>query len=174
MNSNDMNIPVRSLQTFLRRIAQTYNDIPLVVPDGIFGEQTHNAVVAFEKKFNMKANGGVVNNTLWDKIISVYDEIVENQSPPLYANIFPLNAGVIKMNDKYPVIYIIQAMLFNLSDYFPNLSNIDMTGIHDDKTIAIVKDLQIIFGMNPSGEIDKKFWNKLSLLYSMFITNPSQ
>lgn len=172
MTDNNINIPIRSLQTFLRKIAQTYNDIPLVIPDGIFGEQTHNSVMAFQKRYDMEQTG-IVNNELWDKIISVYDEIIQMQTPPLYANIFPLYVDTIKPNDKDPVIYVMQAMLFNLSTYFINLSDVYITGIHDDNSTAIVKDLQIIFNMEPNGEIDKAFWNKLTLLYSMFITNPS-
>ena len=38
--------PVRSLQYMLRRLSETYAFLPEVVEDGIFGEQTLEAVVS--------------------------------------------------------------------------------------------------------------------------------
>ena len=43
--------PIRNAQCYLRRIAYEYKEIPLVVPDGIFGQQTRRSVAAFQKKY---------------------------------------------------------------------------------------------------------------------------
>lgn len=173
MNNNEINIPVRSLQTFLRKISEVYTNIPSLIPDGIFGDDTHNAVIEFKKAFNLPADG-IVDFECWNKILSVYDDIINDQLPPAPADIFPSNPAIIKESDTHPSLYVIHAMLHNLSSYFPNLPNISITGTHDDDSIAITKELQKIFDMEPTGYINTTFWNRLTSLYSMFISNPGK
>ena len=59
---NEINKPIRNLQRALRRLSYEYDSIPKIVPDGIFGEDTENAVRAFQGQFNLPQTG-VVNQT---------------------------------------------------------------------------------------------------------------
>ena len=43
--------PIRSLQTMLRVIGEDDATLPPVVPDGIYGQQTIQAVTAFQRKY---------------------------------------------------------------------------------------------------------------------------
>ena len=49
--------PVRSLQTMLRVIAEDDNSLPTVVPDGIYGQTTMNAVTEFQRREGLPLTG---------------------------------------------------------------------------------------------------------------------
>lgn len=62
---------VRTVQTFLNRIAQNYPLIPKVAVDGIYGPTTANAVKVFQGIFNLPQTGEVDLAT-WFKISALY------------------------------------------------------------------------------------------------------
>ena len=45
--------PVRSLQTMLRVLAEDDDELLTLVPDGIYGPQTRQAVTAFQRKYGI-------------------------------------------------------------------------------------------------------------------------
>ncbi|MBQ9964496.1 MAG: peptidoglycan-binding protein [Clostridia bacterium] len=65
---------VMILQTYLNRIAQVYTAIPTVTVDGIFGNATEQAVLAFQNTFGLSPNG-VVGPITWDRIGSLYEDL---------------------------------------------------------------------------------------------------
>jgi peptidoglycan hydrolase-like protein with peptidoglycan-binding domain len=62
---------VRMIQTQLNRIAQVYTAIPSIAVDGSFGQQTANAVRAFQQIFTLPVTG-VVDLATWYKISNIY------------------------------------------------------------------------------------------------------
>lgn len=67
---------VRALQGYLNYIAKTYTEIPVVTPDGIYGQGTANAVSAFKRIFGInEGNPERVNAVTWNAIINVYDDL---------------------------------------------------------------------------------------------------
>lgn len=62
------------LQTYLNRIAETYPAIPTVTADGVFGDATEAAVIAFQREFGLSPNG-FVGPITWDRIASVYEDL---------------------------------------------------------------------------------------------------
>ena len=55
----------------LNRIARNYPAIPTITADGIFGPATANAVKAFQRIFNLPANG-IVDFPTWYSISNIY------------------------------------------------------------------------------------------------------
>jgi len=163
------NSPIHNLQVFLRLIANKYSDIPSVIPDGVYGESTKNAVSAFQKKF-MLTSTGIVDNSTWDKIIDVYTEIESKTSNSRLARIYPEN-GLCNDNKNYvPTIYIMQVMMTALSDRFSNISKPSLNGILDNATINSIKTLQVSSGLNPDVNVTKIFWDYLSVIYETFVS----
>ncbi len=64
-------IPVRTVQTYLNRIAQAYPAIPKQAVDGIYGAETRKAVMTFQGIFSLPKTGNVDYAT-WYKISDVY------------------------------------------------------------------------------------------------------
>ncbi len=65
---------VTILQTYLNRIAEVYPSIPSVAVDGVFGNATEQAVLAFQNEFGLSPNG-VVGPVTWDRIGSLYEDL---------------------------------------------------------------------------------------------------
>lgn len=67
---------VRVLQSYLNYISKVYTQIPTVTVDGTFGEQTEQAVIAFQDLFGVDvARKGVVASVTWNAITDVYEDI---------------------------------------------------------------------------------------------------
>ena len=75
-----VNKPIRNAQQFLRRISYD-NDIPRIIPDGIFGEQTQNAVMEFQRVFELPQSG-IIENDNWNSIYSAYNTTLKKYASP--------------------------------------------------------------------------------------------
>lgn len=62
------------LQQYLSFISTILTDIPAVTPDGVFGENTRNAVIAFQNHFGLTPDG-IVGEETWNKIVEVYRDL---------------------------------------------------------------------------------------------------
>ncbi|MDE6024922.1 MAG: peptidoglycan-binding protein [Lachnospiraceae bacterium] len=62
---------VLQIQEQLNRIAQVYTAIPTIAVDGIYGQNTANAVRQFQKVFNLPQSG-IVDYPTWYKISQIY------------------------------------------------------------------------------------------------------
>ncbi len=66
---------VEVLQEYLSFIADTYTSIPKVPVTGVFGNQTHDAVVAFQRQFGLERQDGIVGPLTWNRIAEVYEDL---------------------------------------------------------------------------------------------------
>ncbi len=62
---------VRQIQEQLNLIGEFYSSIPVLIPDGIYGERTADAVKAFQKIFRLPQTG-IVDYPTWYKISDMY------------------------------------------------------------------------------------------------------
>ena len=65
---------VLKMQRYLNYIANTYTNIPRVATDGIFGNATRSAVVAFQRQFGLTADG-IIGQQTWNRIVQVYNDL---------------------------------------------------------------------------------------------------
>ena len=69
---------VRNLQNMLRAVNLYKNILPEVIVDGIFDEQTENAVKNFQQSSGLSPNG-VVDIITFEKIVEEYNKTLENE-----------------------------------------------------------------------------------------------
>lgn len=62
---------VRQIQEQLNLIGEFYSSIPVLIPDGIYGERTADAVRTFQKIFRLSQTG-IVDYPTWYKISDMY------------------------------------------------------------------------------------------------------
>lgn len=76
---------VKDLQSYINVLATAYNEIPTLAEDGIFGENTRDAVFAVQALFNLTRDGSVDAIT-WAVIADTYDDIIKGstRSPGQY------------------------------------------------------------------------------------------
>ena len=156
--------PVRGLQSMLRNISYYVEDVKRVIPDGNFNEDTKNSVISFQKIYGLEPNGEV-DNVTWQKIRDVNNELNRIYAPPTE---FPVFGKRIYINegDELPELLVLQAMIYVLFQLFPNSPVIEITGIHDDKSVESVIFIQNITGLEPTGVIDTPTYNMIAELYT--------
>lgn len=76
VKKGDSGDSVRFIQGYLNVIKEkTGATWTTLTVDGKFGNAVHSAVIAFQSKYNLKADG-IVGNTTWTKKISVYNSVI--------------------------------------------------------------------------------------------------
>ena len=156
--------PIRSAQTFLREIGQKYEDMPTVIPDGIFGEQTEASVKWFQNFRGLPVTG-VIDKKTWDTLLEDYLILLNERTPPVCVHLLPKDFDVIVADEENKHLHPIQAIMKNLATVFDTVPNLEVTGIHDEASVNTVKSLQKILGKEENGNIDKSFWNELVAVY---------
>lgn len=71
---------VKMLQEQLSRIAQNYPSLPRLTPDGIYGQNTANAVRQFQSIFGLPATG-IVDYATWYEISEIYVGVTRIAEP---------------------------------------------------------------------------------------------
>ena len=159
--------PVRSIQTFLRKISGS-RDIPAVVPDGIYGSSTRRAVEAFQSLYGLPVTGEADFDT-WNKIVEVFDEVSAETEPPSKLVIFPEEAYVIETGDEDELLFVLQSAIKVISANVENVPEVDVTGMHDEKSVEAVKEIQKIAGIEENGRIDKETANAITRVYEFYV-----
>lgn len=160
---------IRQIQMMLREISFFDERIERIIPDGIYGEQTANSVRSFQRNNNLYETG-VVDNDTWDRIVEVYDKTIEDNKRNVLVQVIDEGAIPITVGDSSVSLYVIQAMILALSEYFDNIEAIKVTGIFDAPTQSEVERIQIISGITPNAQIDRTFINALAELYMTYVT----
>ena len=156
--------PIRSLQTMLRVIHEDDPTHPGVIPDGIYGPDTMNAVSYFQRRHGLPVTG-VTDQDTWETIVSHYNEalIRVEEAEPLYILLDP--GEVIRKGDRHPHIYLVQGILQALSDVYESVSFPGHNGVLDGLTSDSLASFQGLMGLPMTGDLDKITWKALALHY---------
>ncbi|MEG2291541.1 MAG: peptidoglycan-binding protein [Clostridium sp.] len=164
-NSSDVKI----IQTHLNRIGKNYPAIPSINPvDGNFNNNTAEAVKAFQRIFNLTADG-IVGKSTWYKISQIYVGIKKlaelNSEGETLA--IPVNppSQVLKPCSTGNIVKLAQFFLKSISVFYDDIPSVEITGIFDDSTENTVKAFQSLFGLTADGIIGKLTWKKLYEIY---------
>lgn len=152
--------PVRSLQTMLRVIAEDDKTLPTVVPDGIYGPTTMNAVSAFQRKSGLAVTG-ITDQETWDRIVSAYEPALVRVDNAESIEIIMDPGQVFRSGDSSPYIYLLQSMLTQLSLDHPRINPPGHSGILDEDTSKAVLAFQELSALEPTGELDKITWKHI-------------
>lgn len=157
--------PIRNLQHFLRQISYYYKTVLAVIPDGIFSLQTKEAVIGFQKTFSLPVTG-VVDFETWNHIIKIFNEISVFEEEAILPQIFPATNFSINPGENPLCLYLIHSMIYFITTNFANFNDFNITGVHDEQSVEVIKYLQKLFNIEQSGIIDKKTFNMISSLYN--------
>ena len=158
--------PIRSLQTMLRVIAENDPSHPTLVPDGIYGPETMQAVSIFQRRHGLNVTG-VADQPTWEAIVSVYEPALVEQEEAQPLEIILNPNQVIRRGERHPNVYIVQAVLSVLADTYTSISRPGLTGLLDDATADSLASFQALTGQSMTGNLDKNTWKQLALHYPM-------
>lgn len=111
--------PIRSLQTMLRTIAHADETLIRLVPDGIYGPNTVQAVREFQRQQELPVTGETDNAT-WDQIVAVYTRKSPAVLPAAPVRIRWTPNQVLPAGSRNSHLFLMQAMLQALGRFFVN------------------------------------------------------
>ena len=161
---------VAFIQMRLNRISANYPAIPKINPvNGFFGEDTENAVLTFQRVFDLIPDG-IVGKATWYKIQFVYNAVkklneLESEGLRLedVSKQFP---GVLSLGDTGENVRIIQYFLSAVSFFNSAVPDPGTSGVYDEATRNAVIAFQAFSGLPQTGVTDDATWN---LLYDDYL-----
>ena len=152
--------PIRSLQTMLRVIAEDDPRLPTVVPDGIYGPTTMNAITAFQRLYGLPVTG-ITDQTTWGQIVNVYEPALIRVSKAEPIEILMDPGEVYRLGQSNAYIFLLQSILTQLSQDNPSISQPEHNGVLDSLTSEALAAFQLLAGLPATGELDKVTWKYL-------------
>ena len=152
--------PIRSLQTMLRVIAEDDPTLPTVVPDGIYSQDTITAVNAFQRRYGLPVTG-ITDQQTWEMIVATYNDALVRVHKAQPIEIIMNPGQIYRLGDSSPYLYLLQSMLLYLSLYHPDILTPPHNGTLDRQTSDALAGFQLLAGLVPTGELDKKTWKYL-------------
>lgn len=150
-------------QGYLRNISRAFGEIPLLIPDGVFGEETEETVLAFQKKQGLKENG-IIGFETWTEIVKENDRAVFASSDTVLIDkeMLPLRRA-----DKNDAILHLKTVLRYLGGKYRNFELIEVSDEFDEATEKSVRQWQRVIRAEETGEVDKFTWERLISYYTM-------
>jgi len=158
---------VRILQYRLAFIGQYIKELPIISVDGVFGQETTQAVTAFQRYAGLSPDG-IVGETTWNTIYRYYRGILaslpENyfggEAPALYPGT-PLSYG-----DRGSNVTLLQNYLNIISRIFTMIPSLSVTGYFGDDTRNAVRIFQSENNLTPDGIVGPETWDALAGVYA--------
>lgn len=160
--------PVRSLQYMLRQLSKVYQFLPELAIDGIFGEETLEAVMLFQRELYPPVTG-VVDWGTWKAIRERWIEVEQQLAEPRAVRAFPGEGYQVEAGAVKEFMIVPQTMFQVLSYYFNGISPHVPTGQHSPVSVDNVRWLQRAAGLEETGTLDAVTWGILSRLYEVFV-----
>ena len=158
--------PIRSLQTMLRVIAEDDVSLPSIIPDGIYAQETIEAVNAFQRRQGIPATG-ITDQSTWEAIVVAYEDALINVGEAASIEIIWDPGKVYKMGDRSPYLYLAQSMLIVLSEENASIAAPNHSGTLDTPTAEALAGFQLLAGLEPTGELDRKTWKYLANQFTL-------
>jgi peptidoglycan hydrolase-like protein with peptidoglycan-binding domain len=159
-----VNEPIRALQQMLRAISFVHPEVTRIIPDGIFGVETKQAVSEFQQMAGLPVTGEA-NLATFESIVKAYDSAMELLSPAQAPIIlFPATLEI-QPGQSHPFLYLVQAMLLALRQEFPEFLHAAASGHLDGATQQNLKLLQVLSALPVTGALDIRSYNMLSRLF---------
>jgi len=150
----------------LRVLSEHDSQYASIIPDGIYGQSTVNAVSSFQRNHGIPVTGITDQNT-WEQIAAAYEDalIHVTEAEPIQVILNPNE--VLRRGDESPYLYVAQALLTVLSDRYGSIGRPNQSGILDELTADALASFQLLAGLPMTGELDKITWKHLALHFPL-------
>lgn len=158
----DEGVPVRTLNYFINTIAYFDPNIPFYDLDtDVFTNETKETVIAFQRQFNIRANGIVDSNT-WKALREAYQQILDTLPDNYKSNISEFFPGRFLSRDMTGEdVITLQRFLYMVCNRDHSIPGVVVNGIYDRLTEQSVKVLQRRFNLEATGVVGPTFWYRL-------------
>lgn len=162
-------LDVQTIQSYLNRIRRNYPAIPAVTdPAGTFGESTRNAVVEFQRDFNLTPDG-IVGKATWYEMSHIYAAVtrlaeLDSEGTSLGIGTVPPNV-VLRQGSQGQDVVTLQYLLNVIAQYHPKVPAPIQDGIFGSGTRQSVIAFQQAMGLDPDGIVGPATWQSLYNVY---------
>ncbi len=161
---------VQTLKIQLNRIAKNYPAIPVIAnSDNIFGQDTEDAVRAFQEIFNLPVTGTVDQGT-WYQIAYIYTSVKRlaelNSEGVKLEDISRQYSETLRLGMTGEQVQVLQYYLEVIGAYYEQVQPAAITGTFDAQTAAAVESFQQVFGLPRTGVVDRATWNAMYEAYA--------
>lgn len=166
LSEGDTGLEVSVVQYYLRVIAEFNPKIAEVTPNGVFDEETKNAVLAFQREYGLPETGEV-NEETWNKLSSVYLGLIdsaESSGAGIAAEVFP--GTLLNLGSSGEDVEILQTYLNTVAQVYTEIPTVNVSGTFDAATENAVIIFQRIFGIPQSGVVGPITWEILAEKYA--------
>lgn len=146
---------VRLAQYFLRVISNYYNAVRPIQIDGVFGPETKNAVMDFQRRFGLTADG-VIGPATWNSLYNVFMGIA-NTSGLVVS--YPGTA--LREGSRGDSVRLMQEYLRRISQGYSGIPTVTADGVFGPATRRAVTAFQNRFGLTADGIIGRNTWDRI-------------
>ncbi len=149
---------IERIQDYLYEIYQNGGISNPTVRDGIYGEQTRTAVIEFQNRNGLEANG-IVDLETFDALrasATAYKEKNEQDEYLYSQNGYPLRFGTSGAD-----VDVLHALLRSISEYRRDLPPIPRSSYYSNETENAVRYMERVFLMNESGIVSAALFKRL-------------
>jgi peptidoglycan hydrolase-like protein with peptidoglycan-binding domain len=151
----DRGLNVQIMQRFLNRIRRNYPLIPVIAQEnGVFGQDTANAVRIFQQVFKL-AQDGVIGKATWNKISYIYVAVarlaeLDSEGTTFTIGTAPPNV-TLRTGARGHDVLTLQYILSFISQYYPVVAPPILDGIFGTGTARSVIEFQRMMGLSQDG-----------------------
>ena len=155
----DESAAVREIQKYLHFISERdFIEIPRVAIDGVYGEETKDAVKAFQKYKNILPSGEIDYETfqmLYEEYLNA-KLLYEAEEFLIDAKNFPYKYG-----DSGNDVLLLNIMLNEMSEFYSEMNKVDLKPYFSSETEKAVKSARKIFILGDTAYIDAIFYDRM-------------
>ena len=158
------------MQNYLRRLSRWTGDSALHVrEDGVYGDNTRNAVQHFQQTQGMLPTGEADRAT-WDAMCAAHDEHKEYYEDSRPIRPFQGAPGYqMEMGERSNLVCILKIMLNEIKLFYDCYAYLPLNHKYDQATAGAVMEFQRVVGLEPTGIVDKRTWNRLAEEYDLAV-----
>jgi len=156
---------VANLQIYIDYLAAYYSTVPAVAVDGVFGNETQNAIFAIQRTFGLPITG-VVDAATWEAIYRAYLGIIATIPVDLSrSEAIPYQGVPLRVGSESDEVRLLQEYLNFVGRYYTSIPAVNVTGYFGNQTQRAVLAFQRLFGIAELGVVGVLTWSLLADLY---------
>lgn len=159
---------VLRMQLYLNRISGNWWIPAIQNPNGVFGADTRETVIAFQRLFNLSPDG-VIGPITWYEITRVYvaarnlAELISEGQRYSIGNTPP--TVVLREGARGEAVVELQFLLNFIASFYNDLPFVIEDGVFRTNTRLAVIEFQTRFGLTPDGVVGPLTWARLYEIY---------
>ena len=165
LEEGDTGSEVFELQYLLALIGDYNEELPRITPDGIYGANTKDAVLAFQRSYGLNETG-TVGFATWDQLYKAYLGILESLPEGYFdSSTMPYPGYVLRAGSSGPTVTALQEYLNYIGNTYSEIPKLTVDGSYGPSTENAVRVYEGLKGFNQSGIVSSRLWNAITSDY---------